>query len=98
MGILFNNVIHFLRRKPRSKDKDAGHHDSHRSGSRRETEEEKRARKERERRAKKAQEEAIKDIEQLKEKLLSMQSNEGSEKPIEDMQKLRQILENLITL
>ena len=60
MGILFNNVIHFLRRKPRSKDKDAGHHDSHRSGSRRrETEEEKRARKERERRAKKAQEEAL---------------------------------------
>ena len=48
--------------------------------------------------AKKAQEESIKGMEELEDQLLSMQSNRESDKPIEDMETLRQILENLITL
>ena len=46
----------------------------------------------------KSQKKAIDEIKQLEEKLKDMQQSCGLEKPIEDMQSLRKILENLIRL
>ena len=46
----------------------------------------------------KSQQSAIDNLEQLEKKLESMQESLGDEKPIEDMETLRKILENLITL
>jgi hypothetical protein len=48
--------------------------------------------------SKKSQQSAINEMEQLEEKLQSMQQASGEDKPIEDMETLRKILENLITL
>ena len=46
----------------------------------------------------KSQQQAIDEMKQLEEKLKDMQKSCGLEKPIEDMQSLRKILENLIRL
>ena len=48
--------------------------------------------------AKKAQEEAIEELEELEQQLQSMQQSSGEDKPKEDMETLRKILENLVTL
>ena len=48
--------------------------------------------------AKKAQEEAIKELEKLEKQLQSMQQSSSEQKPQEDMETLRKILENLVTL
>ena len=48
--------------------------------------------------AKKAQEEAIKELEELEQQLESMQQSSSEQKPQEDMETLRKILENLVTL
>ena len=46
----------------------------------------------------KSQQNAIDEMEQLEQKLQNMQQEAGEDKPIEDMETLRKILENLITL
>ena len=46
----------------------------------------------------KAQEEALEELEELEQQLQSMQKSSGEEKPKEDMETLRRILENLVTL
>ena len=46
----------------------------------------------------KSQQSAIDEMKQLEQKLQSMQQSSGGDKPIEDMETLRKILENLITL
>ena len=46
----------------------------------------------------KSQQSAIDEMQQLEQKLQSMQQSSVEEKPIEDMETLRKILENLITL
>ena len=48
--------------------------------------------------AKKAQEEALEELEELEQQLQSMQQSSGEDKPKEDMETLRKILENLVTL
>ena len=48
--------------------------------------------------AQKAQKEAIEELEELEQQLQSMQQSSGEDKPIEDMETLRKILENLVTL
>ena len=48
--------------------------------------------------AQKAQKEALKELEELEQKLQSMQQSSGEDKPVEDMETLRKILENLVTL
>ena len=48
--------------------------------------------------AKKAQEEAIKELEELEQQLQSMKQSSSEQKPQEDMETLRKILENLVTL
>jgi len=48
--------------------------------------------------AQKAQKEALEKLEQLEQQLQGMKKSSGEDKPIEDMETLRKILENLITL
>ena len=48
--------------------------------------------------AKKAQEETIQELEELEQQLESMQQSSSQDKPQEDMETLRKILENLVTL
>ena len=48
--------------------------------------------------AKKAQEEALEELEELEQQLQTMQQSSGEDKPKEDMETLRKILENLVTL
>ncbi|MFQ3332631.1 MAG: hypothetical protein ACI84S_000377 [Thalassomonas sp.] len=48
--------------------------------------------------AKKAQEDALEELEELEQQLQSMQQSSGEDKPKEDMETLRKILENLVTL
>ena len=48
--------------------------------------------------SKKAQQDAIENLDKLEEKLQSMRQSYNEEKPIEDMEALRKILDNLITL
>ena len=48
--------------------------------------------------AQKAQKEALEELEELEQQLQSMQKSSGESKPKEDMETLRKILENLVTL
>ena len=48
--------------------------------------------------AQKAQKEALEELSELEQQLQSMQKSSGEDKPIEDMETLRKILENLVTL
>ncbi len=48
--------------------------------------------------AQKAQKKAIEELEEIEQQLQSMQQSSGEDKPIEDMETLRKILENLVTL
>ena len=48
--------------------------------------------------AKKAQEEALEELEELEQQLQGIQKSNGEDKPKEDMETLRKILENLVTL
>ena len=46
----------------------------------------------------KSQQQSIESLKKLKEKLQSMQQESANEKPVEDMESLRKILENLVKL